>query len=663
MSGPPPRRRTARSGSTYSQRNPIHDDDYPHPAGATDPGGLNQCTSFAAWRVTSRDHVDIAALAARLGNSGLDAKNWNRFQGLGVPLDGNPAGGSGGVVGQRQLRHVAFVRSISADGKTMIIEDYNEDLQHPETYNSWVVPTANSGFTGFLHFERYARSATPPAAAGAPERGRCWDAQRQPRAGKTGGRTVTTNPGGTQGSSAGIQGSSGAGLQGSSGSGLEGGSQNLQGSGPGSGSPNTGSPSTGTVTLAQGDAAPHGYWYDVTLSGFGGGTSVQIPCADSVDPSGFHTVTVSTDGSGAAHATRPCYSGDGPQHWVITGGGQQSNRVSWASSSAASGGTQQPPAQQPPAQQPPVQQPPAQQPPAQQPPVQQPPAQQPVFTVMNTSETLPDGIWFRNSPHTSDTSRVTGLGVYQNERVQLRCYAYGDAVGPYNDTLWYSVTNVSRPTNGGAPNQGFLNAHYIDDGQRANAVDAGVPAASCERSSACRPGPGGGTRPAAASAAGCARQTGVTEASAPFAGRRIPEPDPLASPHAAGSIPGGGRGAGRPVPPAGHACRSCRRPGVHRPRPDGRQPHDGTAAARCPAQAPSGDPTVRLINQGADPVTVSVEVTGDAGGLLLACPRASGPVTGHGVASYVLVPVEGKARRPAGPSSRWAATAASLGRT
>jgi hypothetical protein len=100
----------------------------------------------------------------------------------------------------------------------------------------------------------------------------------------------------------------------------------------------------------------------------------------------------------------------------------------------------------------------------------------PIFTVMNTSETLPDGVWFRNSPHTGDTDRVTGLGVYMNERVQLECYAWGDAVGPYHDTLWYYVANVTRPTNDGVPNVGFLNAHYINDGKLANQVDANVPA-------------------------------------------------------------------------------------------------------------------------------------------------------------------------------------------
>lgn len=99
----------------------------------------------------------------------------------------------------------------------------------------------------------------------------------------------------------------------------------------------------------------------------------------------------------------------------------------------------------------------------------------PIFTVMNTSESLPDGVYFRNSPHTADTSRITGLGVYKNERVQLQCYATGDAVGAFNDRLWYHVNNVTRPTVSGRANVGYLNAHYINDGKNANVVDAGVP--------------------------------------------------------------------------------------------------------------------------------------------------------------------------------------------
>ncbi|HEY5195472.1 MAG TPA: hypothetical protein VIJ51_00435 [Solirubrobacteraceae bacterium] len=100
----------------------------------------------------------------------------------------------------------------------------------------------------------------------------------------------------------------------------------------------------------------------------------------------------------------------------------------------------------------------------------------PVFGVMNTDSPPPDGVWFRNSPRLADTDRVTGHGVYMNEQVQLQCYGWGDAVGPYNDTLWYRVVNLTRPTNAGVANVGWLNAHYINDGKAANQVDGGVPA-------------------------------------------------------------------------------------------------------------------------------------------------------------------------------------------
>jgi hypothetical protein len=99
----------------------------------------------------------------------------------------------------------------------------------------------------------------------------------------------------------------------------------------------------------------------------------------------------------------------------------------------------------------------------------------PVFGVQNTSETSPDGVYFRNSPHTADTSSIPGLGVYSGEQVSLACYGYGDSVGAYNDALWYRVTNVTRPTTNGIANVGWLNAHYVNDGKAANEVDAGVP--------------------------------------------------------------------------------------------------------------------------------------------------------------------------------------------
>jgi hypothetical protein len=87
----------------------------------------------------------------------------------------------------------------------------------------------------------------------------------------------------------------------------------------------TGNPS---VRLAQGPAAPAGYRYAITLSGFAPGIPVSISCRDSVDPGGFYTFNLTTDGAGNASTASYCYSGDGPDHWVIAGG-VESNHVRW----------------------------------------------------------------------------------------------------------------------------------------------------------------------------------------------------------------------------------------------------------------------------------------------------------------------------------------------
>ena len=94
---------------------------------------------------------------------------------------------------------------------------------------------------------------------------------------------------------------------------------------------------------------------------------------------------------------------------------------------------------------------------------------------MNTSETPPDGVWFRDNPNISGP-RLTGYGVYAGDRVQLRCYGWGEAIGRYGNRLWYSSANLTRPNAPGRANVGWLNAHYVNDGQNANAVVPGVPA-------------------------------------------------------------------------------------------------------------------------------------------------------------------------------------------
>ena len=101
-----------------------------------------------------------------------------------------------------------------------------------------------------------------------------------------------------------------------------------------SGAPGGGS--SPTVTLAQGPVATAGYRYAVTASGFPVGTTLSVVCYDSVSPNGFYTFGLTMDGNGSGFTQSQCFSGDGPDHWVVVNGRISSNHVTWA---AGSGGT------------------------------------------------------------------------------------------------------------------------------------------------------------------------------------------------------------------------------------------------------------------------------------------------------------------------------------
>src|SRR4051794_21976573 len=92
----------------------------------------------------------------------------------------------------------------------------------------------------------------------------------------------------------------------------------------------------------------------------------------------------------------------------------------------------------------------------------------PTFPVMNTSEQPPDGVWFRYGPDPSQTERITGLGVYQGEHVRVKCFTVGTPFGPYSNNIWYYAYDVERPSVTGRSNEGWINTHYVDDGQTAN---------------------------------------------------------------------------------------------------------------------------------------------------------------------------------------------------
>jgi hypothetical protein len=88
-----------------------------------------------------------------------------------------------------------------------------------------------------------------------------------------------------------------------------------------------------------------------------------------------------------------------------------------------------------------------------------------VFSVFNAEE----GIYYRSSPSWGDTARTPGVGVYNGDRVELICSGFGDPVGPYSDTAWSKVRNLTRPTIG----EGWVNEHFINDGAPAGGFVSG----------------------------------------------------------------------------------------------------------------------------------------------------------------------------------------------
>ena len=62
--------------------------------------------------------------------------------------------------------------------------------------------------------------------------------------------------------------------------------------------------------------------------------SVSVNCYDSVSPGGFYPFSLTTNGSGSASTASYCYSGVGPDHWVVAGG-YESNHVQWGGSTSS----------------------------------------------------------------------------------------------------------------------------------------------------------------------------------------------------------------------------------------------------------------------------------------------------------------------------------------
>lgn len=100
-------------------------------------------------------------------------------------------------------------------------------------------------------------------------------------------------------------------------------------------------------------------------------------------------------------------------------------------------------------------------------PIAPPPTGSLVYPIANAA----GGIYYRSSPHWSDTPQTPGVGVFDGDRVRLICGSQGEPVGPYSNTAWSYVTNLSRSVG-----NGWVNEHYINDGAPANGFVAGEPA-------------------------------------------------------------------------------------------------------------------------------------------------------------------------------------------
>jgi hypothetical protein len=112
------------------------------------------------------------------------------------------------------------------------------------------------------------------------------------------------------------------------------------------------------------------------------------------------------------------------------------------------------------------------------------------------------------------------VGVYNGDRVQLVCGAFGDPVGPYNDTAWSYVTNLSRSVG-----NGWVNEHFINDGAADNSFVSGEP--MCGSNTPGAPGNAG---------SGSSPSPGSSGSGAPPASGNSPVAGPTPSPLHSGGV-------------------------------------------------------------------------------------------------------------------------------
>jgi hypothetical protein len=102
-----------------------------------------------------------------------------------------------------------------------------------------------------------------------------------------------------------------------------------------------------------------------------------------------------------------------------------------------------------------------------------PAAADPTYSVMNAE----GGIYWRSEPNWSAAEAISGFGVYNGTTIVVHCYQSGSSVPGSADTMWEQATDVAGPGYG----SGWLNEHFINDGQAINQPSPGVPV-GCQNS-------------------------------------------------------------------------------------------------------------------------------------------------------------------------------------
>lgn len=94
-------------------------------------------------------------------------------------------------------------------------------------------------------------------------------------------------------------------------------------------------------------------------------------------------------------------------------------------------------------------------------------AADPTFPVMNAA----GGIYWRSAPDWNTAVQVSGFGFYDGTTIQVHCYQAGAGNVPGSaDYMWEYATDVAGPGYG----TGWINEHFINDGQPINQPSPGV---------------------------------------------------------------------------------------------------------------------------------------------------------------------------------------------